>query len=204
MSLGKWLFAKLYDMMSGPMEPLLSPYRQQTAGRATGEVLEIGAGTGANLPYYRPEVSLTVVEPNPHMARRLARRAAQMGRGVAIVAAAGERLPFPDASFDSVVSTLVLCSVGDLDQAVREARRVLRPGGAFYFYEHVAARGQRLRRWQDRLNRPWRCIGQGCNLNRDIASAIRRAGFSQVEVTAFDLPVAFPLTRPSIIGVARV
>ncbi len=199
----KKIFAAWYDALNWGVEWRLEPFRAATAGRANGDVLEIGGGTGANLRYYPPEARLTVVEPNPHMARRLARRAAELGREVTLVDAPGERLPFPDGSFDSVVTTLVLCSVDDLDGVVSEARRVLKPGGRLYFYEHVASRGHFRRRWENRLNPTWRFFTTGCNLNRDIEAAIRSAGFRDVEVTAFDLSVGLPVTLPNIVGLAR-
>ena len=204
MSLSQRLFAASYDLLNWGVEGRLREYRQRTAGMARGDVLEIGGGTGANLPFYRDDVRLTVVEPNPHMAKRLLRKAARLNRRLTVVAEVGEEMSFPDASFDSVVTTLVLCTVDDLQRVVREARRVLRPGGALYFYEHVASEGRRRRRWEDRLNPVWRYITTGCNLNRDAASAIRAAGFSEVDLTAFDLSVGLPLTLPNIVGVARV
>jgi ubiquinone/menaquinone biosynthesis C-methylase UbiE len=211
MGLGKRIFAACYDLInSGKAERQLAPYREQTAGRAWGDVLEVGAGTGANLPFYSPDVRLTVVEPNPHMAKRLRRKAAKLGRQVTITPGLGESLPFPDASFDSVVVTFVLCSVKDVGQVAREARRVLRPSdmasgkplGRFYFCEHVAADSPRVRKWQDRLNWLWGRLADGCNLNRDIASAIREAGFSRVEVTPFKIPASPPFIRPGIVGAA--
>ena len=203
MSIPQWLFAVGYDTLNLAVEGRVTPYRRQTAGQAWGEVLEIGGGTGANLPFYRPGVRLTVAEPNPHMALRLRRRAAKRGREVAIVPAFGEELPFRDGSFDSVVTTLVLCMVGDLDRVVQETVRVLKPGGSFFFYEHVVSPRPPMRKWQDRANPLWRLLTTGCNLNRDISAAINAAKFSSVEVSAFDLSVGVPLTIPNIVGVAR-
>ena len=171
---------------------------------ARGDVLEIGAGTGANIPFYKDDVNLTVVEPNPYMEKILMRKAAKSGRRVNFVRHQGESMPFPDASFDSVVTTLVLCMVDDLPKVVMEARRVLRPGGTLYFYEHVGSDNPSRRRWEDRLNPIWRCMTTGCNLNRDIESAIREAGFGQVDLTAFDLSVGLPLTLPNIVGYAKM
>ena len=202
MSLTQWLFAAGYDVLNWGVEGRLAPYRELTAGRAWGDVVEIGGGTGANLPFYRPDVRLTVVEPNPHMAKRLFSRATKLGREVTVVPDVGERLPFSDASVDSVVTTLVLCMVDDLPRVVAEARRVLRPGGALFFYEHVISPSAAVRRWQDRINPMWRFITTGCNLNRDISGAIKSAGFSEVEVSAFELSVGLPVTVPNIVGVA--
>lgn len=203
MGLEKRIFAAWYDWLNAGVEPRLSPYRQQTAGKAWGRVLEIGGGTGANLAFYPKEVEPVFLEPNPHMTRRLLRKARRMGRQVRVVAGYGEALPFPDASFDTVVTTLVLCMVRDLDRVIAETRRVLRPGGVFLFYEHVVARSEAMRRLQDRLNPLWRSVTTGCNLNRDIAGAIRRAGFREVNVFDFYLPVAGVVRLPNIIGAAR-
>lgn len=113
----------MYEPLNGGLEPKLAAYRKETAGKATGDVLEIGGGTGLNLPFYSPDVNLTVVEPNPHMARRIRKKAMKMGREVRIVSDMGESLSIQDSSFDSVVSTLVLCCVRDLHSVVLEAGR---------------------------------------------------------------------------------
>ena len=198
-------FAAMYDMVAASQEPVLAPYRLETAGRATGDVLEIGGGTGANLSYYSKDVRLTVLEPNPHMAKRLQLKATALGRDVSIVTDMDEmakKLPFPDASFDSVVSTLVLCSVPDHSDAIREIRRVLRPNGVFYFMEHVVSSDPRTHKLQDFFNRPWGIIADGCNLNRDIESAIRTSGFSNVETRDFGIPMPLSLSSSHIVGLA--
>ena len=202
MSLSQRLFAAWYDILNSGVEGRLTPFREQTAGRARGEVLEIGGGTGANLRFYPPDVRLTVAEPNPHMAKRLRRRAGEQGRDVTVVSDQGERLPFPDASFDTVVTTLVLCMVSDLDRVVAEARRVIRPGGAFLFYEHVVAGSRHTRALQGFLNPAWRFLTTGCNLDRDIAGAIRGAGFTSVEVEEFHFSVGLVVKLPNIVGAA--
>ena len=202
MSLSQRVFAAWYDALNSGVEGRVKPFRERTAGRAWGDVLEVGGGTGANLRYYPAGVRLTVAEPNPHMVKRLRRRAGEQGREVAVVSDVGEALPFPDASFDTVVTTLVLCMVSDLDGVVREVRRVVRPGGAFLFYEHVLARTRRMRALQDALNPVWRFMTTGCNLNRDIAGTIRGAGFRKVEVEDFQFSVGPVVTLPNIVGVA--
>lgn len=203
MSLSQKIFAAWYDVLNSVVEGRLTAYREQTAGRASGRVLEIGGGTGANLAFFPPDIQLTVVEPNPHMAERLRRKASRLGLEVVVFPGVGEDLPFRDASFDTVVTTLMLCMVQDLDLVVREARRVLKPGGAFFFYEHEVSRSRRLRWWQDRLNPVWRFWTTGCNLNRDITAAVVGAGFRSVEVSSFSLSVGLPVTIPNIVGVAR-
>ncbi len=204
MSFSKWMFAAWYDLLNSGVEGRVVPYRRETAGKAWGDVLEIGGGTGANLAYYPSDAKITFIEPDMHMVRRLRRRAARQARDVVIVRQVGERLPFADASFDSVVTTLVLCMVRDADAVVREARRALKPGGSFLFYEHVVSPRRRGRWWQQTLNPAWRCLTTGCNLDRDLTASIEGAGFSSVELRAFDLSVGLPVTIPNIVGVARV
>lgn len=204
MTISKRLFAAWYDLLNSGVEGRVVPYRKRTAGVARGSVLEIGGGTGANLPHYPQDVSITFIEPDPHMIKRLRRHAAQQGREAAIVQQVGESLPFADASFDAVVTTLVLCMVSDADAVVREAKRVLKPGGAFLFYEHVVSPRPCGRWWQRKLNPVWKCVTTGCNLDRDLTASIRNAGFTAVELEAFDLSVGLPVTIPNIVGVARV
>ncbi len=203
MTLSKRLFAAWYDLLNSGVEGRVVPYRRRTAGIARGDVLEIGGGTGANLPYYPRDANITFIEPDPHMIKRLRRHAARQGRDAIIVQQVGESLPFADDSFDTVVTTLVLCMVHDADAVVREARRVLKPGGAFLFYEHVVSPRRRGRWWQHKLNPAWKCLTTGCNLNRDLTASIRQAGFASVELEAFDLSVGLPVTIPNIVGMAR-
>ena len=203
MALSKRLFAAWYDLLNSGVEGRVVSYRRRTAGIAHGDVLEIGGGTGANLPYYPQDASITFIEPDHHMVKRLSRTVAKQGRAAAIVRQVGESLPFADASFDAVVTTLVLCMARNPDAVVREARRVLKPGGAFLFYEHVVSPRPRGEWWQHKLNPMWRWATTGCNLDRDLAKSIRNAGFSSVELEAFDLSVGLPVTIPNIVGIAK-
>lgn len=203
MSISKRFFAAWYDLLNSGVEGRVVPYRRRTAGIAHGDVLEIGGGTGANLPYYPPDASITFIEPDKHMVKRLRRSVAKQGRDAAIVRQVGESLPFADASFDAVVTTLVLCMAHDADAVVREARRVLKPGGAFLFYEHVVSPRPRGEWWQHKLNPMWRWATTGCNLDRDLTASIRSAGFVSVELDAFDLSVGLPVTIPNIVGIAK-
>ena len=204
MAISKWLFATWYDLLNSGVEGRVVPYRKRTAGNACGDVLEIGGGTGANLPYYPVGANITFIEPDAHMIRKLRRNIVQQNRDATIVQQGGESLPFADASFDTVVTTLVLCMVRDADAVVREARRVLKPGGAFLFYEHVISPRRRGRWWQHKLNPAWKCLTTGCNLDRDLTASIQNAGFDSVELEAFDLSVRLPVTIPNIVGIARV
>lgn len=167
------------------------------------EVLEIGAGTGRNLELYPPQLTrLVLAEPDRHMRAQLDRRAAQSAT-VSIVDASAELLPYPDESFDAIVSTLVLCSVHDLDRALSEAWRVLRPGGRLIFVEHVAAPARSCQRAAQHLVEPvWRCIAGNCHLTRDTADAISRAGFDIVMLTSQSMAKAPFFVRPTIRGIA--
>lgn len=198
---GHPIVAALYDRMTGSCErSLTGPIRQKLIGPLVGpEVLEVGAGTGANLPYYRPDIQLTAVEPDPHMLRRAKERARKLSREVRWVQAPAEALPFTDGSFVAVVTTLVLCTVRDVEKALAEMRRVLRPGGELRFIEHVAVEGFGLR-MQRMLNPLWSRIAAGCHLDRDTAAALRRAGFQIETLETRRIP---PPTGKLIYGVAR-
>jgi SAM-dependent methyltransferase len=167
-----------------------------------GTVLEIGPGGGNNLAFLRRGVHWIGVEPNPFFHDRLRARGERLGIDVDVRAATAEALPAADQSVDAVVSSLVLCSVHDPEAALREIRRVLRPGGRFVFVEHVAApHGTGLRRVQRALAPAWGAFSDGCHPDRDIGRLIEAAGFSDVTLHDFRLPV--PVMGPHIAGVAR-
>jgi ubiquinone/menaquinone biosynthesis C-methylase UbiE len=177
--------------------------RRALLAGATGTVVELGAGTGLNLPHYQPHVELVLTEPEAPMVRRLHDRVVAEGRAARVLQAPAEDLPLPDGCADTVVATLVLCTVNDVRAALAEARRVLRPGGRLLFIEHVAApEGTRLRRWQDRLQRPWRRLAHGCATNRDTETALRNAGFTIDSIERGDMEAEL-LLRPLIWGAAR-
>lgn len=149
--------------------------RRALLARARGRVLEIGAGTGLNVPLYPPGLdALVLTEPEEGMARRLERRVARERPDARVVRAGAEALPVADASFDVVVSTMVLCTVPDPEAAVAEVRRVLRPGGALLFIEHVRADDGALARRQDRLAGPWAAFASGCRCDRRTLDLLAR------------------------------
>jgi len=151
------------------------------ANIAPGTIIEIGAGVGANFEFVPAESRVIAIEPNRAMHDVLLRRAADRGVAIELVADDAQRLPLPDDSVDDVICSLVLCTVADPDAVLSEIRRVLRPGGRFRFVEHVAAPAWSPRRWlQHALRHPWSWIYEGCDICRDTASAVERAGFTQV------------------------
>lgn len=199
--------AAVYDrMMQKTESACLAAWRGELLRRATGEVLEVGAGTGANVPYYTDATvqRVRLAEPDPHMRGYLEARA-RRARGVRFEIAdhEAERLPYEDAAFDTVVSTLVLCSVADLRTSLAEIHRVLKPGGRFLFIEHVAAApGSERRRWQGRIEPLWVVMAGNCHLTRMTEAAIEAAGFCIDAVERESLRKALPWVRPTVRGVA--
>jgi ubiquinone/menaquinone biosynthesis C-methylase UbiE len=196
-------FSSMYDrLMAGTEEAGMREMRRSVLAGASGRVLEVGAGTGANLELYPDSVTeLVLVEPDPHMTKRLRAKLAASGKSATVLEAPAESIPAEDESFDCVVSTLVLCTVPDPGAAATELRRVLRPGGRLLLIEHVRAEDPGLARWQDRLERPWRFVGDGCHCNRDTLTTLRDAGL-RPDVERDTLPKAPPLVRPLIRGSA--
>lgn len=193
------LFARMLARSSQAHSALVDDQKRRLLGDLRGTVLEIGPGTGANLPYYAPGVHWIGVEPNPYMHPYLRREAARLGLGVDLRTGAGEQIDLPADSVDAVVSTLVLCSVSDVARTLQEIRRVLRPGGAFVFIEHVAAPPGTWARRVQRIVRPvWRLAADGCHPDRETGAAVERAGFAPVEYQRFDLPL--PVVGPHIAG----
>lgn len=168
-----------------------------------GDIVEIGPGTGANLPYYAEGVRVIGIEPNRYMAPYLTKKAKARGIHFELTPGHAENLPLEDASADAVVSTLVLCSVFDLDRVLAEAHRVLRPGGRFVFLEHVAApRGSWTRRFQRWVKPVWRYLGDGCCPDREIERHIERAGFACIEIEHPYIHAGLPLIGRHIAGTA--
>lgn len=195
-------FAALYDRAFAASEEAgLREMRRQALASATGRTIDVGAGTGANLGLFPGAVTeLVLAEPDPHMAKRLRAKAAQ--EKVTVIEAPAERLPFEDASFDTAAFTLVLCTVPNPTAALAEASRILKPGGKLLFLEHVRAEDAGLARWQDRLEKPWRFLADGCHCNRDTVATIEASGLSVEHVEQDELPKAPPLVRPLVSGKA--
>ena len=203
MGLRSRFFAFTYDRFSkGSEKAGLAEMRRSLLAGASGDVLEIGGGTGANLGYYGAGVaSLTITEPEPPMLKRLERKAREQNSQATVLRAPAEDLPFEDASFDAVVSTLVLCGVDDQPRAVRELRRVLRPGGRLIFIEHVRSDDPRVAKMQNRMN-PLNRFMVCCDCNRPTLETIRSAGFGVTALEQTELPKAPPFVRPLIVGTA--
>jgi ubiquinone/menaquinone biosynthesis C-methylase UbiE len=199
------IFAAAYDglVCGGAERAGLSAMRARLLSSARGRTLEIGAGTGLNLRYYPDSgIELTVTEPEEPMVKRLRRKALAERADAKVLTAPADDLPFADGSVDTVVSTLVLCTVPDQAAALAEIRRVLSPDGELLFLEHVRSDEPRVSRLQDRLQPVWFHLGRGCHLNLDTLAAIRAAGF-EVDVEHDRMPKAPAFVRPLIIGRAR-
>jgi ubiquinone/menaquinone biosynthesis C-methylase UbiE len=203
MGLRHRLFALTYDRLMASTEKAgLGEIRSRLVGDARGDVLEVGAGTGHNLPYYGAAVTtLTLTEPDPSMLHRLQRAVDRAGRPVRVLRAPAEDLPFDDATFDVVVSTLVLCGVADQPRAVRELRRVLRPEGRLLVVEHVRSRDERVARRQDRLNWLNRML-VGCDCNRPTPRTLQRGGFTIDDLADGQLPKSPSFAEPMVFGAA--
>ena len=201
---GHRIFAALYDPLGTFLERgWMGERRARLLTGARGAVLEVGGGTGANLSHYGDVVRVTVVEPDPFMRKRLDPKLESVRVPVEVSAAGAEALPFPDRSFDTVISTLVLCTVPDQGSALEEIRRVLRPGGRLLFIEHVRAAGS-VARWQDRIEPLWKRLIGGCHPNRDTVAAMEQAGFEMVTFESFYPPVPLSGLTPHVQGSATV
>jgi ubiquinone/menaquinone biosynthesis C-methylase UbiE len=202
-SLRRRFFALTYDRQVAKVEKAgLGELRQKLLADASGRVLEVGSGTGANLPYYGPGVeSLTVTEPDPAMLRRLEQRVREQAPKAKVVRAPAEQLPFENDAFDVAVSTLVLCGVDDQARALGELQRVLRPGGRLIFIEHVRSDEPGLARWQDRLNGLNKFVAC-CDCNRRTLDSIKAEGFEVTKVDHTELKKVPPFVRPLVVGTA--
>lgn len=199
----RWLAAQCMRLTQGLADRAYGERKRALLGPLRGDILEIGPGAGANLPYLQPDVHWIGVEPNVHMHPPLRDKARRCGLQADLRIGVAEHLEVPDGSVDAVVSTLVLCSVDDVAATLKDVLRVLRPGGRFVFIEHVAApAGTKLRRVQEVVAPAWKAFADGCHVNRETWLAIERAGFSTVSYERFRIKTPLPIVAPHIAGVA--
>jgi ubiquinone/menaquinone biosynthesis C-methylase UbiE len=201
-AIGDRFWPAFFDLIGGPMEkkPPIRDARRKLLATARGRVLEVGGGTGFNLPHYPDGVTdLTVTDGMDGMLRRAARRAGKVGREITTTRASVESLPFEDGSFDTVVASLLLCSVEDQDRALAEILRVLKPGGQYLFLEHVRSTDPKVARRQDQMERLWGMIAMGCHPNRDTLPRIEQA-FAVEDVERNEMPMDPKIVRPYVLG----
>jgi ubiquinone/menaquinone biosynthesis C-methylase UbiE len=180
---GRWC-AAFYDMVMAPVERGgFQAIRQQLLRHASGKVLEIGSGTGVNFPYYTEAERVIALDPTPAMVERSLLRTTQVAVPIEVIVANAEALPFPDHTFDTVVGTLVCCTIADPCQALCEMRRICKPAGKVLFFEHVRVHHPLVGRLQDWLTPLWKRMAGGCHLNRNTLALIKQAGF---EVTCIE------------------
>ena len=198
-----WVLPRIMNLAMGTRS--IGEERRRSLAGVTGSVLELGFGSGHNLPYYPAAVArLLAVDPSALAAKLARKRIAAAPFPVDYVALEGEALAAPDASFDSVVSTFTLCSVRDPAAALGQVRRVLNPGGKFFFLEHGRSPDPKVQRWQDRMNGLQRALVGGCHLNRDIERMLRDAGFAFDELDRHYLEGTPKISGFLTSGVARI
>jgi ubiquinone/menaquinone biosynthesis C-methylase UbiE len=197
------VFAALYDTVGKGSEVAgMREERRQLLATTEGATIEIGAGTGLNLEHYPDAVTrLVLAEPDRHMRRRLRRRVDARDRAAEVIDASAEGLPFPDATFDTAVVTLVLCSVPNQEVALAEIARVLKPNGRFLFIEHVRSGDPKVARRQDRIRPLYNLVD--CNPNRETLAAIEASALRVESVRHGEVPKAPKVERPMIVGTAR-
>ena len=196
------VFARFYEWISPKLDEAGErDHRIEVVSGARGRVLEVGSGNGLNFEHYRDTNLVVALEPEPTMLRIAARRAREAPVPVRFVRGVGERLPFADGSFDTLVVSLVLCSVRDPRRAVAELARVLRPGGELRYLEHVRSASPVGALVQDAMTPVWSLFSGGCHPNRDTTATLRGAGF-HVEGRRFPFGPPTP-ARPHVLGVAR-
>ncbi len=196
-----FIFPHLLELALGGRRPM--EYRGRALADAQGDVLEIGFGTGLNLSYYPDAVKqLTVIDPARHLQRRVDRRIAAAHMPVERAFLDAERLPFEMERFDTVVSTWTLCTIPDVDAALSEVRRVLKPGGKLLFLEHGRSNDERISRRQDRWNGVQRVIGCGCNLNRAIDQLVTSSGLEINRLERFQMPGTLAVAAEHYLGAA--
>ncbi len=203
--LSSFFMARLYDRVMQRSEALcLGDWRRQLLQQATGQTLEIGAGTGVNLPYYPQDIALILSEPDRQMRKELEKKLANSSpTDLRLTDWNATAAQLPDASLDTLVSTLVYCSVDDLQLALKEAYRLLRPGGRLLFIEHVIADQPSTIRWQRRLEPLWRSCCGNCHLTRNPTAAMQQTGFLLEDCQEDALLGAPAVARRTLRGCAR-
>jgi ubiquinone/menaquinone biosynthesis C-methylase UbiE len=193
-------------MLASEEKKFLGAIREEMLHDVMGDVLEIGAGTGANIRYYKKGADVVAIEPDPYMLERARKRAEDAAADIELRQIAAEELPFADASFDFVIDTLVLCSVRNPRKALAEIKRVLKPGRELRLYEHVRYTNPIGALSQDIISPVWQWLGAGCHPNRDTERYLREEGFELSDVRIRkELPPIPPMvfTRPHLQAVAR-
>ena len=196
--------AAFFSVMGPYIEWNVRRHKRRVFADLPSTVVEIGPGVGANLRYLRPGSTLVAIEPNAPMHRRLRAAAERRGIRLDLRDTVAEHTGLADQSTDSVISSLVLCTVTDPAAVLAEVRRVLRPGGTYRFVEHVAApTGSPTRRLQRALRRPWAWTFEGCSCERDLAPLVRAAGFTRVDIEPYRLHSPFITFNTQIAGIAH-
>jgi ubiquinone/menaquinone biosynthesis C-methylase UbiE len=171
----------------------LAPYRARVLGHAEGRVLEVGIGSGLNLPLYTDHATEIVgLEPHPKLLKMASEKSARVP--AELVEGSAESIPLPDSSIDTVVTTWTLCSIPDVVKALAEMRRILKPGGQLLFAEHGLSPDEGVRKWQNRLTPMWKKIAGGCHLDRPMRTLIENAGFQISRLETGYMPGPKPMT----------
>ena len=199
---GRFVFAGAYDWFARRAEEAgLSEQRRQVLSQAMGRTLEIATGTGLNVPHYPPAVTeLVLTEPYAPMVALLRDKVKTLGRNVEVIEATAEHLPFPDASFDTVVGTMILCTAPNVELVLQEVARVLKPGGQYLFLEHVRNPDSEIARRQDRVQPLWYLFGNGCHCNRDTVTTLNNSCLSVQELHRGQIPGAWSIIEAMITG----
>ncbi|WP_449355698.1 class I SAM-dependent methyltransferase [Virgibacillus natechei] len=183
--MGKW-FPSIYDLLMRPLEQTkFKKIRKTLVSQAVGRVLEIGSGTGVNFPHYLDVTRVDAIEPNPLMKERALKRTERARISIQTYLVKAEKLPFADNTFDSVVATLVFCTIPEPMKALQEIQRVSKPNAKILFFEHVRLDQAFLRKTQDILTPLWKKICYGCHLNRDTLELIKQSNLSVLKVDSY-------------------